>query len=88
MKKEIEMQLTSIIWNCHTSYYRMTVLFKKRGTTMNWYADACTCSSFSHGSFYSLFVGLNDTCGNQRLPTEQAMTFIQEVCACKRGRGR
>lgn len=49
---------------------------------MNWYANACTCNSFSDGSIYSLFVGLNDTCGNQRLPTEQAMIFIQEVCAC------
>lgn len=47
-------------------------------------SDHCDChkNGFADGMFYSLFVGLNDKCtGGQTIPTAQAMTFVQEVCA-------
>ena len=46
------------------------------------YCDDNCCNNFSNGSFYSLFFGLNDKCtGTQMVQSEQAMTFIQNVCA-------
>lgn len=39
-------------------------------------------NSFSEGSFYSLFVGVNDRCtGAQAMPSRQAMAFVEDVCA-------
>lgn len=39
------------------------------------------CNYFSNGSFYSLFVGLNDKCEKRQLiSTEQALEIVQDVC--------
>lgn len=36
---------------------------------------------FSNGSFYSLFIGLDDKCkGVQIIPTKDALNFVEEVC--------
>ena len=47
---------------------------------------ACSCDDpshdFSNGSFYSLFVGLHDGCGEpQVMSLRQARTFAEKVCA-------
>lgn len=48
--------------------------------------NGCCCDNpanhFSDGSFYSLFVGLNDKCTRtQAMPSKQAMIFVEDVCA-------
>lgn len=47
--------------------------------------NGCCCDNpanhFSDGSFYSLFVGLNDKCTRtQAMPSKQAMIFVEDVC--------
>lgn len=39
------------------------------------------CNNFSKGSFYSLFIGLNDKCqGIQMISTPEAVQFVENVC--------
>ena len=52
---------------------------------MIFYNNSCCCqrqyNCFSNGSFYSLFIGLDDKCkGVQIIPTEDALNFVEEVC--------
>lgn len=40
------------------------------------------CDGFTEGSFYSLFMSLGDPCkGTLQMPIEQAMEFVENVCA-------
>lgn len=52
---------------------------------MNLFNNSCCCQSqcnnFTNGSFYSLFIGLDDKCkGVQIIPTKEALNFTEEIC--------
>lgn len=47
----------------------------------NYTDDNHSCNHFSHGEFYSLFLGLDDKCECiQLIPTQEAVEFVEHIC--------
>lgn len=47
----------------------------------NYTSSNNSCNHFSHGEFYSLFLGLDDKCECvQLIPTQEAVEFVEDIC--------